>query len=623
VPATDEPAAPDVPAQRVFDRIEPVFTSPPDGPSLADATTFADAPAILPTLRPPAEPVIPQQRVPEEGPTYAVLPPPGPMAEPPSYPAPQDYPAYQSPQPSYPGYQNPQPGYPNPQGFQSPPPAYPAPQPGYAGQPRYPGQPGYPQPQSFQGYPGYQQPSAPGYQQPSYPGYPQPGGYGAPPGGPGTPGIPGWPAMPSPPPPPQPRKKRTGRNIVIAVISAAVLLGMPGVAVALTAPPSPSKPITLPKLPEPVDTTKVGDTTRDRATVMSRGMAKVLAAQEKAMADRDEATFLKAVATPAATSALRLRFRNLSAMKVAEYHLSASFPEADRTRGRWKSTLSIEFCFGKPGCSRDLVKESAVWQDTAGGPQLVSLGIQPVGEDWFEQPQPWEQTPLIAAVGQRVVVAMPSSLRSRLSTVLKEAEKAAVYADSYAVGTKPDFYRIYVANTREWRTWFGNSPNKWVAGYTTATGNNHGDVVINTAEAPNSYLPTMLRHEMTHAASTYGKHYSRDLWWVIEGYAQLAEPPMKANLKTFVRGYIRNTWNGRLPASQPSASASASTVSGQYGVAFAAVSYLQRKYGKAAVVDFFSKTVRNGLSMESASQDVFHASWSSVQSATLKAVRGF
>src|SRR5262249_29121115 len=160
------------------------------------------------------------------------------------------------------------------------------------------------------------------------------------------------------------------------------------------------------------------------------------------------------------------------------------FPESAGA-GRWKSTLGIEFCFGQSGCSRDTVREPAVWQDTDGGPQLVSLGVQPVGELWFEQPQPWEQTPLVAAVGQRVVVAMPASLKSRLSFVLQEADKAAAVADSYAVGPKPDFYRVYLANKAEWRTWFGNSPSKWVAGYTTATGTDHGDVVINTAEAPN------------------------------------------------------------------------------------------------------------------------------------------
>jgi hypothetical protein len=634
----DDTATPVVPAQRVFERIEPVFTRPPGaiepvftdpafaGPTAfgsptaghgADPAAFAGPPAfgtertagvpaggrpvpvIQASMTDPVFPVIPQQRVSEETTMPEVLPPPlppGHVPPPPGYVAPP--PRYVPPPP---GYNAPPPGYPAaPQGYAAAPPGYPpAAPPGYPPQPGYTGSPGYPQP---------------GYGQPGY-GYPQPG-YAQPPGMPPL----SAPAMQLPQPP---RKKHTGRNMVVALVSLAVLVGLPGVAAALTAAPAASKPITLPQLPDPVDLTKVGDNTRDRATVISRQLETVFDAQEKAMAARDEGAFLKAVATSSAAAALRLRFRNLAAMKVAEFGLSASFPEADKTPGRWKSTLAIEYCFGKPGCTKDIVREPSVWQDTVNGPMLVSLAQQPVGNEWFEQPQPWEQTPLIAAVGQRVVVAMPVSLKSRLSIVLREADKAAVVADSYAVGTKPDFYRIYVANTSEWRTWFGNKPSKWVAGYTTSTGASHGDVVINTAEAPNSYLPTMLRHEMTHAASTYGRHYSRSLWWLIEGYAELAEPTMPSGLRSFIRGYIRGTWNGRLPQVSPSASASVSSVSGQYGVAYAAMYYLQKKYGKAALITFFEKVVRNGLPMETASQDSFHASWASVEAATVKAVRAF
>lgn len=628
-PAVDT-TSPVIPAQRGFERIEPVFTTPPGAiepvftnPAAADppaaqppvqraplafpwpaATTVRSvaaeppAPAEPPTqasITEPVFPVIPQQRISEETTMPEVLPPPMPpghVPPPPGYvAAPPGY------VPPHPGYNAHPPGYPMaPQGYAAaPPPGYTAPPPGYP----ISTPPGYPQA---------------GYAQPGYPqaGYAQPG-YAGPPGYTGPPPI----AAPA-----APRKKHTGRNLVIALVSLAVLVGLPGVAAALSSAPAPSNPITLPKLPDPVDLTKVGEASRDRATVISRQLEKVVDAQEKAMTAHDEATFIKA-ATPAAAAALRMRYRNLTAMKVAEFGLSASFPEADKMPGRWKSTLTIEYCFGKPGCNKDLVKEASVWQDTADGPMLVSLAQQPVGDEWFEQPQPWEQTPLIASVGQRVVVAVPASLKSRLSTLLREAEKAAVIADSYAVGGKPDFYRIYMANTSEWRTWFGNKPSKWVAGYTTSTGTQHGDVVINNAEAPNSYLPTMLRHEMTHAASTYGKHYSNSLWWVIEGYAQLAEPPMAAGLRSFIRSYIRGTWSGRLPVVSPSGSASVNTVSGQYGVAFAAMSYLQKKYGKAALITFFDKAVRNGLSMETASQDSFHASWPTVEAAALKAVRAF
>src|SRR5262249_6482104 len=131
-------AEPDVPAQRVFDRIEPVFTVPPDGPSLSDSTTFADAPAILPALRtsPADAPVSPQQRTPEDGPEQAPRPPPGSAPPPPAYLGGQvtGGPAVGAPASGYatePG------GYPPP-----PPPGYGPgyPQPGYL-QPGYPGTP--------------------------------------------------------------------------------------------------------------------------------------------------------------------------------------------------------------------------------------------------------------------------------------------------------------------------------------------------------------------------------------------------------------------------------------------------------------------------------------------------
>jgi hypothetical protein len=98
---------------------------------------------------------------------------------------------------------------------------------------------------------------------------------------------------------------------------------------------------------------------------------------------------------------------------------------------------------------------------------------------------------------------------------------------------------------------------------------------------------------------------------------------MPSGRRSFIRSYIHGTWNGRLPQEAPSAIASVNSVSGQYGVAYAAMYYLQKKYGKAALITFFEKVVRNGLPMETASQDSFHASWASVEAATVKAVRGF
>jgi hypothetical protein len=390
-------AEPEVSAQRAFDRIEPHFTLPSGGTSLGDATTFADAPAILPTLRKPAERAEPAE--PPEPATPAVEDPGIPQqrveAAPGTLPPPVYPPQLPLHRPSTAAY----------------PPVYPPAAPGY--------RPGMP---SYQG--AYPQPA------PYPPAWPYPGAY--PPGPYQRPAIPPW--QPAPPP----RKKHPGRTVLIALISAAVLLGLPGLAAALSSPPAPTRSITLPRLPEPLDSTKVGDATKDRATVMSVRVAKILQAQEEAIKVHDEAAFVKAVATTAAADALRLRYRNLTAMNVAEYHLSASFPQAGSAKGRWTSTLTVDYCFGQAGCDQDEVNEPMVWQDTAIGPALVSLGVQPFGRFVYEQPQPWEQTPLVAAVGVRVVVAMPVSLKSRLQTVLREAESA-------AVGGPPDPGRAHPA----------------------------------------------------------------------------------------------------------------------------------------------------------------------------------
>jgi hypothetical protein len=421
-------------------------------------------------------------------------------------------------------------------------------------------------------------------------------------------------AMPRP-------KSHPVRTALILVLSAALFLTLPVMTVIWSRPAKPDHPVTLPKLPQPTDMSRAGDTSQTRASFMSWQINTFLKAQEHALTVKDEAEFIKAGGNPAATAALRLRYENLIAMHVSAYHQTITNPApSEEVVAQWSTTVSIQYCFGDSLCGLEKVDEPTVWEDTGDGAALLSVGLSKSGE-WDQQPQPWEQTPLVAAVGERVVVAAPASLKGRLQTVLQEAEKAVPVADSFGVPRPQDFYRIYIADAKAWQLWYHMHPSSWMTAYAFPIGMQHADVVLNSATTPDSALPDIMRRELTQASATYGSHAYRK-WWEIEGYSALAEPPMSAAQRTAARNYIR-TWNGQLPYDPPPANASAATVANMRAVSYAAMAYLQKKYGLPALKQFMADTVRlDGDGYTFGPRD-FHTDWATVVAEMVKAVRAF
>ena len=382
--------------------------------------------------------------------------------------------------------------------------------------------------------------------------------------------------------------------------------------------PTPTPP------PAPAVVTRPGDRSADRARELHRLMNLVVGDQAKAVLAKDEAAFLGPAAVPAAKSALQRRYRNLVALHVSRLELAADWPVVDAATGRWKSGLRYQFCFVAPACSPDNVTEPAVWEDTDAGPRLVSLALpKPSDDDWFGYVQPWEVSDLQVLVGTRSVVATTSALKGRLPGLLAEAEKAAAVADSYATGTKPDVYRVYLAGSKEWRTWHGGSVASWAAGVTRPISNTHNDVVVNNSSAPSGYLDDLLRHEMTHAATIHGQHWWQDNWWLLEGIAELAEHPdaltaTQGSAET--RRYIRNSWKRTLPGEDPPAKASLSTVAAQYGIAYLAVKRLDSRFGREKLLDFYDRVTEQGKDKGDASSAVFGLTWVEVETDLIKTI---
>jgi hypothetical protein len=417
---------------------------------------------------------------------------------------------------------------------------------------------------------------------------------------------------------PVPSVKRLSRSLRSGLgrVGVAVLVVLAGVVVAGDVRAARTNAVVSPS-----DAAAIGDNSRERATDVSRALSSVLAGQDQAMYARDEAGFVQVGATSDATAALQLRYRNLAAMQVAEYHVTASFPRPHTIKGQWTSSLSIEFCFGVRGCNRDTVIEESVWRDTAGGPVLVSLKPSPSGDDQYQHPHPWELTPLSVLLGRKVVLATSEPLKDRLPALLAEIEKAIPVAEQYAVGAKPDYYRVYLASASDQGTWFGGKGDADL-GLAIETGPFHGDVVLNSAAMPTYPLAQLLRHELTHVVSIYGV-WRRHSWWLMEGYAANAEHGLSFSTAPETRAYIHGEWNHVLPELPPADNATASVVNARYGVAFLAVHRLEMKYGRASLIKFFQQVIRYGGTPEMASPDIFGAPWSTVEADCIKYVKAF
>jgi hypothetical protein len=379
------------------------------------------------------------------------------------------------------------------------------------------------------------------------------------------------------------------------------------------ATPSPSA--------SPTPVTQVGDRTPARGQALRQRITQLLNSQSGALLHQDRAGFLSP-ATGKAQAALARQYRNLVLMKISQFQLIAEPLIVDAKTGLWKTNVSVLFCFVVPHCEMDTVTESQTWKDATDGPQLIALApVTPDSDAWFGWLQPWQSDDLYVATGARTLVATTAALKSRLPDLLRAAEKGAAVADTFAIGQKPDLYRIYLAGNAQWRRWYGGDTTSWAAGFTYSTGNSHADVVLDNVHAPNSYLDTLLTHEMTHVATVYGQFIWEDNFWLIEGIANLAALPNGLTVATWrdqTRSYVHSGWNHKLPTKPPADNASDRLAGELYGIAYLAMRRLDTRFGRAKLIDFFTQVVRSGSPLTTASTVAFGIDWSAVQTDIIK-----
>ncbi|MFF5175337.1 hypothetical protein ACFY3U_22265 [Micromonospora sp. NPDC000089] len=358
------------------------------------------------------------------------------------------------------------------------------------------------------------------------------------------------------------------------------------------------------------------------------GLAGRLAAQldrqAAALLRADRAGFL-AVADRSAQPTLARRYAALRALRVTVWRAELAGPAtpvAGRP-GEWRQPVTFRYCLLVPDCPTSPVSAGTRWRVTGDAAVLLAVDESRSARTGA---RPWEVSDLAVAVGPRTMVATTPALRGRLPGLLAEAEAAARVADRFALaGPPPDHYRIFYAGPAEWRRWYGGGRPKWTAGYAVTVGGGQHEVVLNAEALPPAGPGSLLRHELTHAASLPDRGYSvRQTWWLVEGLAEYAgaddAPVNRYDGLDEVRALLPG-WNGRLETLAPTGADPADRAGAAYGVGYLAVRHLVDRYGRQRVLDFFRAVVHERRPVPEAAEQVFGDPWGPLHDDCVRYVR--
>ncbi len=362
----------------------------------------------------------------------------------------------------------------------------------------------------------------------------------------------------------------------------------------------------------------------------------VLKDQAAALLKGDEKGWLAAV--DPGRAALRTRYRalyaSLRALELSnlEYRL---YPVLGDKPGSPKVRADLTYCFTAATCP--------AWQLKNGPPRLTqTLTFRSVRGRYVitavadtnandMQPTPWERGGLVFARGARVTVAAPRSQAKHLPRVLKMAEKAAVVNDRFAeyVGNPQQRYRIYLADEKAWKTWYGGIDPNWV-GYAINLGTAGTDVVLRMSKLKDRRLmATTIQHELGHVV-TFGGVSSRRFTanrWLTEGIAEYigwSPEPARASWNRYaVRSAFRSGKPPRTIAPEPfGAKAGARTIDTFYGMGHFAADCMADRYGERRLFTFVRLVLREEKTYDEASRQAFGKPFRTVDKGCLKWIKG-
>ncbi|GIF15050.1 hypothetical protein [Actinoplanes teichomyceticus] len=362
--------------------------------------------------------------------------------------------------------------------------------------------------------------------------------------------------------------------------------------------------------------------------------------QADALVSGDEKTWMSPVdpARKALVTRYRTMYRNLRALQIshAEIH-------ADKLAGTTATKVVVQaalgYCLSGVACPawRDDYDEGPAkatyrltFQQVRGQWSIVDLNDAAGVQHNHLQPAPWDNRKLTFVTGRRVIVAGPSGQAKRLKQVLALAEKAAGVADRYAgyVHNPQPRYRVYVADEKGWKNWYGGIDEKWVIGYEMPLNSTGGDVILRARGSTDPrQLAVTIQHELAHVITLAGGHWeTSDDQWLVEGVAEYIGAQPRAPQETGNRDVLAAVFRERgVPKSiaVPPLPDDADdlTVNTIYAMGHYATACMAAKFGERRMLKFTDLVLREAKKPDEAARTAYGRSFASVDRACLSWIR--
>jgi hypothetical protein len=366
----------------------------------------------------------------------------------------------------------------------------------------------------------------------------------------------------------------------------------------------------------------------DLSAQLEQRVRGVLQGQIDALLNGDEKAWLAPV-DPKVRSRYRAIFRNLRGLEVSRADYGVEVLERS-TETSVSARLTLGYCLSEARCpawdSRSEAGAPKIVYDltfTQRGDSYVVTSLADVKNKNYLQPTPWENTELRFVRGKRVIVAGPPGQARNLKRVLTAAEKAATVVDGFSA-ERPARYRIYLADDKAWKRWYGGKLSKWVVGYHIALNQTGSDIILKASEVLDSsrQLGLTVQHEMAHAATlvpSTNEDPQKDLW-LIEGVAEYVgfapEQPQRTESRYALQSWIRK--HGAIKSIvRPELTDKSDdlTVSALYATGHYAVGCMVDSYGRARLLDFVQRVLQRGEELDPASRAAFGTPFTTVDKA--------